>query len=65
MLPALLPPLPRRHRLARVDVQTLFITPGSLWENVYIESFNARLGDELLDRELFDTLWEVTVLVER
>ena len=33
MLPALLPPLPRRHRLARVGVQTLFITPGSLWEN--------------------------------
>jgi putative transposase len=44
-------------------VQTLCITPGSPWENGYIESFNARLRDELLDPELFDTLWEVPVLV--
>ncbi|MBI3355208.1 MAG: transposase [Nitrospirae bacterium] len=35
------------------------------WENGYIERFNARLRDELLDRALFDTLWEVPVLVER
>ena len=54
-----------RHWLARVGVQTLFITPGSPWENGYIESFNGKLRDELLDRELFDTLWEVKVLVER
>jgi putative transposase len=58
-------PFPRRNGLARVGVQTLFITPGSPWENGYIVSFNGRLRDELLDRELFDTLWEVTVLVER
>jgi putative transposase len=51
--------------LQRVGVQTLFITPGSPWENGYIESFNGRLRDELLNRELFDTLWEVQVLVER
>jgi transposase InsO family protein len=54
-----------RECLQRVGVQTLFITPGSPWENGYIESFNGRLRDELLDRELFDTLWEVQVLVER
>lgn len=38
---------------------------GSPWENGSIESFNGKLRDELLDRELFDTLWEVEVLVER
>jgi transposase InsO family protein len=54
-----------RSWLGRVGVQTLFITPGSPWENGYIESFNGKLRDELLDRELFDTLWEVKVLVER
>jgi len=54
-----------REWLQRVGVQTLFITPGSPWENGYIESFNGKLRDELLDRELFDTLWEVQVLVER
>jgi len=54
-----------REWLQRVGVQTLFITPGSPWENGYIESFNGRLRDELLNRELFDTLWEVQVLVER
>ena len=54
-----------REWLQRVGVQTLFITPGSPWENGYIESFNGKLRDELLDRELFATLWEVQVLVER
>jgi transposase InsO family protein len=43
----------------------LFITPGRPLENGYIESFNGKLRDELLDRELFDTYWEVKVLVER
>jgi transposase InsO family protein len=54
-----------RHWLARVGVQTLFITPGSSWEKGYIESFNGRLRDELLDRALFDTTWKAKVLVER
>lgn len=40
-----------RHWLQRVGVQTLFISPGSPWENGYIESFNGKLRDELLDRE--------------
>jgi transposase InsO family protein len=46
-------------------MQTLFITLGGPWENGYIESFNGKLRDELLDRELFATLLEVRVLVER
>ena len=54
-----------RQWLQRVGVQTLFIEPGSPWENGYVESFNGKLRDELLDRELFATLWEVHVLVER
>jgi transposase InsO family protein len=54
-----------RDWLERVKVQTLFIEPGSPWENGYIESFNGKLRDELLDRELFDTLLEAKVLVER
>ena len=39
-----------RSWLQRVGVQTLFITPGSPWENGYVESFNGKLRDELLDR---------------
>jgi putative transposase len=54
-----------RDWLERVKVQTLFIEPGSPWENGYIESFNGKLRDELLDRELFDTLLEAKVLIER
>jgi len=53
-----------RHWLARIDVQTLFIEPGSPWENGYIESFNGRLRDEHLNRERFDTLLEAQVLTE-
>ena len=44
--------------LDRLDVGTLFIEPGSPWENGYVESLNGKLRDELLDREIFDTLWE-------
>ena len=51
--------------LQGVGATTLFITPGSPWENGYVESFNGKLRDELLDRELFDTLWEVQVLTEQ
>ena len=54
-----------REWLARVNVQTLFIAPGSPWENGYIESFNGKLRDELLDREIFYTLGEAKVLIER
>ena len=46
-------------------MQTLFIEPGSPWENGYVESFNGKLRDELLDREIFYTLTEAQILVER
>lgn len=50
--------------LAEAGVKTAFIEPGSPWENAYIESFNGRLEDELLARELFGSLAEASVLVE-
>jgi putative transposase len=43
----------------------MFIEPGSPWENGSVESFNGKLRGELLNRELFATLWEIQVLVER
>jgi transposase InsO family protein len=54
-----------RKWLGRVGVGTLYIEPGSPWENGYGESFNGKLRDELLAREVFDTLLEAKVLVER
>ena len=54
-----------RDWLARMGVKTLFIEPGSPWENGYIESFNGKLRDELLNGEIFDTLLEAKVLVEQ
>jgi len=54
-----------RKCLLQLGVKTLYIEPGSPWENGYIESFNGKLRDELLNREIFDTLLEAQVLVER
>jgi len=54
-----------RGWLGRVGVKTLFIEPGSPWENGYNESFNGKLRDELLDREIFYSLREAEVLIER
>jgi putative transposase len=51
--------------LSRLGVKTLFIEPGSPWENGYIESFNGKMRDELLDREIFTTLKEARVLIEQ
>ena len=51
--------------LDALQVQTLFIEPGSPWENGYVESFNGKLRDELLDREIFYTLTEAKILIER
>lgn len=53
-----------RKWLNRLDVTTLFIEPGSPWENGYIESFNGKMRDELLNGELLDTLEEAKVLAE-
>lgn len=49
----------------RLDLKPLFIAPGSLWENGYVESFNGKLRDELLNGEIFYTLKEAQVLIER
>jgi len=54
-----------RAWIARVGCQTLFIEPGSPWENGYNESFNGRLRDELLAREEFVSLAEAKVLIEQ
>jgi putative transposase len=53
-----------RRWLTRLNVKTLFIEPGSPWENGYIESFNGKLRDELLNGEIFYTLYEAKVLIE-
>jgi putative transposase len=54
-----------RRWLARIEVKTLYIERGSPWENGYIESFNGKLRDELLNREIFTTLEEARVLIEQ
>ena len=54
-----------RTWLKRVGVRTLFIEPGSPWENGYNESFNGKLKDELMNREIFYSLKEAQVLVEQ
>ena len=54
-----------RKWLANIGVKTLYITPASPWENGYIESFNGKLRDELLNREVFSTLMEAKVLIEQ
>jgi len=53
-----------RDWLNRLEVKTLFIELGSPWENGYIESFNGKLRDELLNGEIFTTLLEAQVLTE-
>jgi transposase InsO family protein len=53
-----------RRWLAQVRAKTLFIEPGSPWENGYVESFNGKLRDELLNGEDFTTLREVQVITE-
>ena len=43
----------------------MFIEPGSLWENGYVDSFNGKLRDELLNGDIFYTLLEAKVLINR
>lgn len=50
--------------LSATGTLALYIEPGSPWQNRYIESFNAKLRDELLAMEFFDSLAEAIVLVE-
>jgi len=54
-----------RSWLTRADVKTLFIAKGSPWENGYVESFNGKLRDELLNRELFLSLEEARWVIDR
>lgn len=53
-----------REWLGKVGVSTLFIEPGSPWENGYVESLNGKLRDELLNGEIFYTVKEAKVLIE-
>jgi transposase InsO family protein len=50
--------------IGAVGAKTAYIAPGSPWENGYIESFNARLRDELLDGEIFYSLREAQIIIE-
>jgi putative transposase len=52
-----------RPWLERVGVKALYVEPGSPCENGYVESFNGKLWDVLLDREMVDTLLEAKVLI--
>jgi len=54
-----------RDWLERIGVTTLFIEPGSPWENGYNESFNGKLRDEVLNGEIFYTLQEAQVIIEQ
>ena len=50
--------------IAAVGAKAAYIAPGSPWENGFIESFNARLRDELLNGEIFYSLAEARIVVE-
>jgi len=54
-----------RKWISAVGARTAYIEPGSPWENGYIESFNARLRDELLNGEIFYSLKEARVVIEQ
>jgi putative transposase len=54
-----------RRWLAAVGSKTLYIQPGSPWENGYCESFNGKFRDELLNGEIFYSLREAQVVIEQ
>lgn len=54
-----------REWLSEMEVAPMYIAPGSLWENGFVESFNGTMANELLNREIFDTLHEAKVLLAR
>jgi transposase InsO family protein len=54
-----------RQWLASVGAKTMYIAPGSPWENGYCESFNGKLRDELLNGEIFYSLKEAQVVIEQ
>ena len=51
--------------ISGVGARTAYIEPSSPWENGYVESFNGKLRDELLNTEVFNTLFEARVLIEQ
>ncbi len=51
--------------IAAVGAKTAYIEPGSPWENGYVESFNARLRDELLNGEIFSSVREARIVIEQ
>jgi putative transposase len=51
--------------ISGVGAKTAYIEPGSPWENGYVESFNGKLRDKLLNAEVFNTLLEARVLIEQ
>jgi putative transposase len=53
-----------REWLAKLKVETLYIEPGSPWENGYVESFNGKMRDQFLNGEIFYTLKEAQILIE-
>ena len=53
-----------RDWIAAVGAKTAYIAPGSPWENGYVESFNARMRDELLNGEIFYSLKEAQIIIE-
>ena len=53
-----------RQWIEAVGSKTAYIAPGSPWENGFIESFNARLRDELLNGEIFYSLREARIIIE-
>jgi hypothetical protein len=59
------PEMTANEWLAKIGVTTLYIEPGSPWENGYVESFNGKLRDELLNGEVFHTVHEAKVLIEQ
>ena len=50
--------------ITAVGAKTAYIAPGSPWENGYIESFNSKLRDELLNGEIFYTLKEARIVIK-
>jgi putative transposase len=53
-----------RDWFARLGAKTLYIEPGSPWENGYCESFNGKLRDECLNGETFYSLKEASIVIE-
>ena len=54
-----------RNWLKTMEVAPIFILPGSPWENGFVESFNGTMANELLNREIFDTLFEAQILITK